>query len=159
MTVSIDGTNGVKVNGSQLQLGPVFSAYNASVQNVTNAVYTKVTLDTEEFDSNNCFASGRFTPTVPGYYQINGTVYGYGGSTATAIGLLYKNGAAAQCGSFAQANASTNALSTISHLVYMNGTTDYIEMWCYVNATTSPNLPAFNGGIGTRMSGYFVRGT
>lgn len=138
--------------------GPAFSAYNTNVQNVTNAVYTKVNLDTEDFDTDNCFATGRFTPTVPGYYQINGTVYGYGGSTATVISVLYKNGTAYHAGSFGNANTATNGISTVAGLIYFNGTTDYVELYCYVNATTSPNLPAMNAGIGTRLSGFFVRG-
>lgn len=160
MSVTIDGSSGVTVNGTKLvAAAPMFSAYNSAMQSVTKATYTKVTLDTEEFDTNNNFASSRFTPTVPGYYQINGQVYGYGTTTATVIAVLYKNGSAYVYGSFAAANSSTNAVSTVSTVVYMNGTTDYIELWGYVDAITSPNFPATSGGIGCRLSGCLVRGT
>lgn len=137
--------------------GPAFSAYNSVIQNVTNAIYTKVNLDTEEFDYGNNFSSGRFTPNVAGLYQISAQVYGYGGSTGAIIGVIYKNGSASQAGSFGSSNSATNAVSHVSQLIYLNGSTDYVELFAYVNATTSPNLPALSGGFGTRMSGFLVK--
>ncbi|MEZ7974073.1 MAG: hypothetical protein QMC48_03480, partial [SAR324 cluster bacterium] len=57
---------------------------------------TKIILDTEEFDTNNCFDSTtnyRFTPTVAGYYQINGAVtLAVPATTGGAAARLYKNG-------------------------------------------------------------------
>jgi hypothetical protein len=54
--------------------GPAVSAYESGNQSISSNVWTKVTLGTEEFDTNNNFASSRFTPTVAGYYQINGSI-------------------------------------------------------------------------------------
>lgn len=40
-------------------------------QSLTDATTTVVTFDTEEYDSNNNFASNAYTAPVDGYYQIN----------------------------------------------------------------------------------------
>lgn len=143
-------------NISKLGNAPAFSAYNATAQSVTNSVNTKVNLDTEEFDYGSCFASGRFTPNVPGLYQINAQVLGSGTSTVTVIANLYKNGAAAQVGSFGAANSSINAGSSVATLIYLNGTTDYVELYTYINAT-SPVVSAPSLGSITRMSGFLVK--
>jgi hypothetical protein len=50
--------------------GPAFSATKSANQTVTSGVFTTITFDTEQFDTNNNFASNTFTPTVAGYYQI-----------------------------------------------------------------------------------------
>ena len=79
--------------------GPAFSAYmtNGSAGISTGAAtFTKIILDTEEFDTASCFDSStnyRFTPTVAGYYQINAAVtYDVPASTAGAGAVIYKNG-------------------------------------------------------------------
>ena len=56
---------------------PCFSAYQSITQTLSNATLTKIQLQTEEFDTNSNFDSTtnyRFTPTVAGYYQVNGVV-------------------------------------------------------------------------------------
>jgi len=57
------------------QSAPTFFAYKSTNQNATAGTDTKVTFDTEVFDTNNNFASNRFTPTVAGYYQLNSNVF------------------------------------------------------------------------------------
>jgi hypothetical protein len=74
--------------------GPAFSAYASSSQNITANTLTLVTLGTELFDTNNNFASSRFTPTVAGYYQINGIVRGTGTTMTLLQASIYKNGSA-----------------------------------------------------------------
>lgn len=108
--------------------GPAFSAYaNAASQSFTNTTNTKVVFDTEEFDTANCFDSSsnyRFTPNVAGYYQINAYL-----SVLTTQGnfKLFKNGSEAKRGN--QSNSSNFVGYMVSALVYMNGTTDYLEMY------------------------------
>jgi len=115
--------------------GPAFSAYKGSDQTVTSGVITKVTYDTEVFDTNTNFASSTFTPTVAGYYQVNATICGAGSSTMTVlIGYIYKNGSIYRFGIL---NAATggNARYGISDLIYMNGTTDYLEIYARIDGT------------------------
>lgn len=140
--------------------GPAFSAGNSAQQSLTTGVYAKITLDTEDFDTNNCFASSRFTPNVAGFYQINAQLYvsGSTGTVTTALASIYKNGTAYQIGSYGKLNNDTNGVSTVSVTVEMNGSTDYIELYGVVYGT-SPIVIAASGGSKSRMSGHLVRGT
>jgi hypothetical protein len=112
--------------------GPAFSAYQSSAQSVTNNTFTKVSLQTEEFDTNNNFDSTtnfRFTPTVAGYYQVSGS---FNPQVATGLNILsiYKNGARFK--DFSAADVSGNGGSVNgSALVFLNGSTDYVELYCY----------------------------
>jgi hypothetical protein len=131
---------------------PAFSAYLNGNQSVSNSTATKVSFDVEEFDTNSNFASNRFTPTVAGYYQINAGITFASTVTYGQI-LIYKNGASYKY-VYIQDSAS-NYGQVISSLVYCNGTTDYIEIYGYVTATT----PRFSGGSdATWFNGVLVRG-
>lgn len=110
--------------------GPAFSAYQSSAQTVATNTVTKIQFQTEEFDTNNNFASSTFTPTVAGYYQVSA---GFGIATSNCAGQLrlYKNGTTYKFfGSY-----STNCIDQIqgSALVYCNGTTDYLDIYCYIS--------------------------
>ena len=116
---------------------PAFSAYAVATTSLPSTTYTKITFDTEEFDTNNNFASSRFTPTVAGYYQING-----GFATLAASGLMlpviYKNGSAYKVGN--QVLASAGGIHACANsIVYFNGSTDYVEFygWQSSGLTTS----------------------
>jgi hypothetical protein len=129
----------VMVSGNQ----PAFSAYVSTSQSIGSATWTKITFATEEFDTNNNFASSRFTPTVAGYYQVNAQVQPNDFYTGVAV-AIYKNGSLFKYGNFYL--ASSTGGSVVSTLIYLNGTTDYIE--CYAAFTGSAQLvaggPAFS---------------
>jgi hypothetical protein len=113
--------------------GPAFSAYNNATQSVTSSTYTKVNLQLEEFDTASCFDNAtnyRFTPTVAGYYQVNGEI-GFNFSTVTrSIVVIYKNGS-----SFKFGGDGPLGQAPVSALIYMNGSTDYIELYGWINGT------------------------
>ena len=140
-------------------VGPAFSAYRSGNQTgITNNTYVKVQLNAEEFDTDGCFDSTtnyRFTPTVEGYYHFEWVVDGRGTTLTAGHSKLYKNGAEHKSGSWA-ASSSSVSLSVGAATVYMNGSTDYVELFGYTTAA-SGNL--FNAGSGqTYLSGHFVRG-
>jgi len=138
--------------------GPAFSAYLGSNQTVTSGVYTKVTLNTERFDTNNNFDSTtnyRFTPTVAGYYQINYAVYGIASGAMTAIiSALYKNGTVYEYGVIGSVTGNQQYVS--STLVSMNGSTDYLELYASVSAAGTVTVSAASGAT-SYMSGALVR--
>ena len=134
--------------------GPAFSAYLNVSQNVTTGVYTKVNLDVEEFDTNNNFASGRFTPTVAGYYQISGAVYSIATSLVYIQGAIYKNGLNFK-NTLSAAQTATNASAPVSATVYMNGSTDYLELYGSSGGGSSNQIGA--GSANTILSGCLVR--
>ena len=124
-------------------LGPAFSAYASTATSISGGVFTKVTQNVEEFDTNNNFASSRFTPTVAGYYQVSG---GFQAGTAASnlVIYVYKNGAVYK-------NIGVNIAATNwaygSCLVYCNGSTDYIELYF--------NSAVLNTANPTQQSTYF----
>lgn len=139
------GTAGVPVNG------PAFSAYLGTNQSLSANTATKLNFDTERFDTNSNYSTAdkRFTPLVGGYYQVNITFIG--GNSNDAIVILYKNGA--EVSSASSYATATGARPNHSNIVYMNGSTDYIEAYGYtVSATT---LTA--GSVNSSFSAALVR--
>jgi hypothetical protein len=144
MAVTIDGTTGASaVQAGAVEQGdlaanvagngPAFSAYSASSQTVTANTWTKVVCGTELFDTNSNFASSTFTPTVAGYYQVSAGIQ-FNGTTITRVfSAIYKNGAAAQY--FFDINLATVYRASGSCLLYMNGSTDYLEWYGFMNGT------------------------
>lgn len=135
-------------------LDNAFSACSAVNQTVVAATYTKITFGTEEFDLSNTFATSRFTPNVAGYYQLNFIVTG---DTNIANGLatcsLYKNGGtSAISGSRQMPPIASNTASVGSCVVYLNGTTDYVEVFGYIDGVTISGAFAFQ----TRFSGFRI---
>jgi len=107
-------------------LAPAFSAYQSSAQTLVSSTSTKITFEVEEFDTNNNFASNRFTPTVAGYYQFF-TAIQMGVQASIIVLTFFKNGSAAKV----VGQTSTSVLSLIngSALIYCNGSTDYVEVY------------------------------
>ena len=109
--------------------GPAFSAYQSSGQVIGASVATKIQFQTEVFDTAAAFDSTtnyRFTPLVAGYYQATGGIYFGAGAQGNQL-YIYKNGSNYLNNAYISANGTT-----ITGLVYLNGSTDYIELWCYL---------------------------
>jgi hypothetical protein len=141
-------TGSVMVSGNM----PAFSAYLSSNQSISASTQTKITFDTEVFDTNSNFASNRFTPTVAGYYQVTGGFSSVPSGAITRIILsIYKNGSLIY---------TVSDLLVLGYrfsgtgLVYCNGSTDYIEMYVLI-VGTSPVLEA--GSSNTFFNGSMVR--
>jgi hypothetical protein len=126
--------------------GPAFSAYGNISQSISSGTATKISFNLEEFDTNSNYDSTtnyRFTPTVAGYYQVNlacryETVIAF--TTYGEILIqIRKNGSAIKRG-WNSNGPLTNAMNNVSSqpsylitqcnaIVYLNGSTDYIEGW------------------------------
>jgi len=137
--------------------GPAFKADRATTdQTVTTGAWTKVQLNAETFDTGNCFDSTtnyRFQPNVEGYYQVSFSVdFGAASGMTNFIASVYKNGAANLYGTYALAGVATEAVATDSGLVYMNGSTDYIELFGLVTGTTTK----VKFGPATYMTGFLA---
>ena len=110
---------------------PAFSAYSSSNQSISSLANTKVTLDVEVFDTNSNFSSSRFTPTIAGYYQISYSIY-YSSAFTYGIAKLYKNGGSITWSEvYGGAAATPNPVG--SCLIYLNGSTDYVELYAQTN--------------------------
>jgi hypothetical protein len=150
-------TGTVMVSGNM----PAFSATPSTTQTVTSATYTKINLGTENFDTNNNFASSRFTPTVAGYYQLNASVYltVSGGNPTYIWSIIYKNGVAALYGNLNTpigTGLGTDGIGISCGLLYMNGSTDYVESYVYASASAG-TITVGGAGTFTLFSGSLVR--
>ena len=134
--------------------GPAFSAYQSTGQNVSTGTWAKVQFQTEEFDTANCFDSTtnyRFTPNVAGYYLI-ATDVGYSTTITTeCIVSLWKNGSEYRRLSDVLSTFSVNG----SCLVYLNGSTDYIEIYAYQASGSTKTTD--NRSFSTWVNGFLAR--
>lgn len=133
--------------------GPAFSAYQSTLQSVPASTSTKIQFQTEEFDTDNAYDNAtnyRFQPTVPGYYLITASVY-FAIAVPNVIAGVYKNGSIWKWGP----QLTSNINSTVGALVYLNGSTDYIEAYGYHTNAVAVNTSV--GAGGTYFQGVLVR--
>jgi hypothetical protein len=137
-TLTLPATSGtVMVNG------PAFSATIASNQSITTNTWTKCQCATEEFDTNSNYDNAtnyRFTPTISGYYQVNGCVAfsSSSGNSQNAV-AIYKNGSVFKYGTFMYpSGAPADSKGVVSSLIYFNGSTDYVELYGLQVAAGNP---------------------
>ena len=135
---------------------PAFKVYLSGNQSIGNSSFTKVTFDTENFDTNSAFASNKFT--VPAGHAGK-YIFHYGGYMSSLgddkrlILVLYKNGAEVT-GPKAQhqiysTGGSSNVLQKTSFVIDL-AVSDYIELYVWQNQGGSINLLASN----TYLAGY-----
>lgn len=161
MSLALNGTTGVVQSNLATNVantGPAFSAYSTTSQTL-GSNGNKIVFQAEEFDVGSCFdlPSNRFQPNVAGYYQF--TAGCYMTMTVTGQGLtvgIFKNGAAVRWG---QTVNYPSTRATTGGLFYMNGTTDYVELYAWVGlggqasaTTTSDPTPA-----SVYLNGYLAR--
>ena len=148
LTIAADGT--VKLPAS---VTPVFSVYQSTLQTVPNITSVKALFQTKEYDPTNAFdtSTSRFQPSIAGWYQLNGTTL-YGVTAPSILTRIYKNGAAFKDGAY-----STAYSASVSSLVYMNGTTDYVEIYTYHSYGAPANTVI--GSSGTWFNGILIART
>jgi hypothetical protein len=143
---------------------PAFAAYSSAAQNPTSGVHTKVIFGTEAYDTNSNYdpVLARFTPAVAGYYLLNASVAMSSDSGMSAGGVFfYKNGSS----SLEITGAEDTALSGVGYqtilasaLVYLNGSTDYVEVYAFATGTGTYRYFFASGGLHpTAFNGVLVR--
>jgi hypothetical protein len=123
--------------GTFMVNGPAFSAYPSAAQTLTTATFTKAQINTEVFDTASAFdnvTNYRFLPLIAGYYQVNAAWYS-SITSGQVSSNIYKNGAGYQ--STAANGSSTGVVLNVSTILYLNGSTDYIEFYLYQNSGIS----------------------
>lgn len=139
--------------------GPAFAATRiTSAQTGTQNTYVKVQFQNELFDTAGCYdptTNYRFTPNVAGYYIFTTIVLNNpsAGTQTQLVTRLYKNNAAssAVCNLVNSAGIGGGTATQVTELIYMNGTTDYVEVFQFSNATT----PTYQ--TESYFSGFLVR--
>jgi hypothetical protein len=131
---------------------PAFEATKSSYQTVTDETVTKLQANTETFDTDGCYDNAtnyRFTPTTAGKYFV----YLQAFPEALALNCLFnpvlrirKNGSTDIAMSFVSNNSTFSSTQpiTVNAIIDMNGSTDYLEPFGYVDVTVG-NTPIISG--------------
>ena len=137
--------------------GPAFSAYLDTNQTITSNTFTKVTLNNELFDTASAFDSTtnyRFQPAVAGYYMFSFAISAFSSTSPTRnLVTIRKNGTQYAYGSDSVV-ASGTATGPGTALISLNGSTDYVELYAYITATTAV---VSSGSEFTYLSGFLAR--
>ena len=122
-------------------------AYRKAAQNIDAgpASITKILIDTISFDTEGVvnITNSRIVPNLPGYYiaianiRVSSVPDGQ-----LVIAVIVKNGAHVTHGTIGIQGADGLSSSTASDLIYMNGTTDYLEMCVYNSHSSALTLYA-----------------
>lgn len=133
---------------------PMFEISKSANQGLSTTLWTDVTFDIEGADPLNHWSTSnsRYTPNVAGWYHItfNPSFQGTGGSLRYAA--IMKN---TDYTIYGEVSGSTAVRFTVSGLIYLNGSTDYVKFQMYTQATTSVAIRG--GGNETQASGFLVR--
>lgn len=112
--------------------GPAFGAARTTTQSISSMTATKIQFNTENFDTDNCYdptTNFRFTPNRAGYYQVNLQAY-FTGSLSRGIVYIFKNGV--EVARVVDINITTDTCLGGTSLIYMNGTSDYLEGYVFL---------------------------
>lgn len=135
------------INAASQGGAPACKVYNSGNFSVANGTFTKVPYNTRDFDTASAFdtTNNRFLPLIAGYYQVTArATAGSVSTTGQSAGSIYKNGSEYLRGLQIANSANASICPMISALVYLNGSTDYVEFFAYQST----------GGSVTFLGGY-----
>lgn len=118
---------------------PLAEAYQTISQNIPNATWTTITLDSTLVDTDgqhsNSVNNTRFTCQVAGYYSISGAI-GFNTNSAGARGAsIYKNGSALTIASGGLTAASNVVhIAPITEVLVQLNVGDYVELAAWQNS-------------------------
>lgn len=130
--------------------GPAFNAYNSgTLQSVSSGTDTVIQFQTENFDAGGCYNNTgstatlnglsvpaySFMPNVAGYYQINACQTFVSNATGARFIKIMKNGSVTAVNS-TKASSSDWDSQSVSTIVYLNGTSDYVNAQAWHSSGT-----------------------
>ena len=129
-------TGTAMVSGNQ----PAFRGFTGHNTSASTATSTQITATFGvTFDTASAFntGTGRFTPQVAGYYQVTAYVdFGFSGVNAAPSinAVIFKNGSAYNSGGCATVGGGTFPQVSVTDIVFLNGTTDYVTCGVFQNS-------------------------
>ena len=124
---------------------PSFCGYQSSTQSIGNASWTKLTFDTERWDTNSAFDLTNSKFTVPsnlaGKYQISAHTEIPGvDANERAILAIYKNGSRVEESQVNEQKASADRTVQLTNIITLDlSVDDYIEAYVYQDSGDSQN--------------------
>lgn len=145
---------------------PILSVDLSTTQSVGDAVETLVEFDNVIIDTHSWFDTNThgYTPQIAGYYLFTWRVAASGTNFFQWYSLLKKNGVNAFRGdrflSSATVTTAGDAGSAASAILEMNGSTDYVSVYGFVDLTTGGSGPGFfhnSNGTGSYFQAHLIR--
>ena len=143
---------------------PAFYAKLTNDQSLTVQVTTKIQIDSEILDTDNCYdptTNYRFTPNVAGKYYVFASIRNRigSGNNYTSRVQIYKNGSNyVGVNDEFQTNVSYGQTLFVSGVVDMNGSSDYLELYNYVEWHGGTTIVAENNFNATYFGAYKLIG-
>lgn len=133
-----EGASGAPRVVAGAQSATYFQARRTTTQSNTGAGTFTVQANTEEFDPDSVYdnTTYQFKPTKAGIYLITGGAIGAAPATTAMSVNVRKNGAIVASQSITVATSETYC-GSVSILVFLNGTTDYVDMAVGQGSSTS----------------------
>jgi len=123
---------------------PAFDAYMNSAQSVSDNAVTKVSIDTEIFDSDGAYdhsTNYRFTPGVAGKYYVYGSILGQTDASKlkNIVVIIYKNGSVYRTSNHDPRDNFGNEASVMVSAIIDMDADDYVELYGQCNADNDTN--------------------
>jgi hypothetical protein len=162
----------ITLNGSAVSLGgsasvdntPAFEVKLSSNQAISDVTWTKIQFNSEVFDTDNAYDNSsnyRFQPQTSGKYFIYIQILTSGnanGDWNEGYGAIYKNGSQYSLNHYSL--KGTNSARSMNHvltaIIDMNGSSDYLEGYAYIDDTATGSAPEILGANVTRFGGYRI---
>lgn len=159
LTADSTASTGLKWATPAGSSGPAFFAYLTANQTISASTFTKIAFNAETFDTDSNFdptTNYRFTPSKAGYYQIDTNVQ-HGSSTGNYGFISIQKNGTGVTNNFGEWTTFTLRTGSLSTVVYMNGTTDYLEVYALIGGGSSVRITGDAGGEPTNFSGVWIR--
>ena len=143
-TTNVIGT--LNKDGIAVANTPAFEAYQSAVQTgVGDASWTKLTMNTEAFDTDSMYDNSsnyRFTPTTAGKYfvYVNAGMFSETSNKMNVANVaIYKNGSIYKISNItfnSGSDVANEVNATVCAVVTFNGSSDYVEAYARSNVTS-----------------------
>ena len=168
ITSSGSGTITIGQSGETVALGsgasqtlaantPAFYSYKNANQTITSGTITKITFETEQFDVGSGYDSNKFQPQTAGKYYIETGLTMQAGTSEMIESriYIYKNGSNYSYAYGAhQNNYSNYEARTWSSIIEMNGSSDYVEIYCRCTDNSGNPTVAEHSPRGSWFQGF-----
>ena len=113
-----------------------------------------------DFDNTSAWdtANEKWTPQLAGYYNVNCTASSGAGTLRAAGPVLYKNGSTYMNHHLwlQSENYGDDIAASFTTIVYLNGSTDYIQLYVYVYDSSTGTEMIVGGNRRTNFSAHYI---
>ena len=147
------------VTGTGIPIVPsAFRAFLGSDQILANSTTTVISMANETFDTDNFYNTStyKFTPTIAGYYYLNGCLQ-FSNSTGNYLfdAKLYKNTDVIARGNVWNDGSNSEMHTYVSTIVAANGSSDYFQIQGF--QPSGGNITITAGSNNSFFEAFYIR--